>query len=106
MPAAELADENDHHRGDQRFGHRPPERFGEVCEGEVDAGAPGGAVDTPPVRQRFGEERDPADDREGDQPNRHQRCPVAAVEPPSRSSRSGSEVLSQPTPDPFWPLPR
>ena len=36
----------DHHGGDERAGDRLPERFDRVGEGEVGAGAAGGAVDT------------------------------------------------------------
>jgi hypothetical protein len=80
----QLPHEDDHDRGDQRFCERPSHGFRQVGEGEMDPGASGGAVDAPPARQRFGEEVDPADDREGDQPDRHQRRPVAPVEPPRR----------------------
>ena len=42
---AQQAHGEDHHRGDDRGGDRLPERFDRVGEGEVGAGATGGAVD-------------------------------------------------------------
>ncbi len=75
----------DHHRGDERFGDRQPERFDRVGEAEVGAGTTGGAVDAALAGEQGGEPAHPADDHECAQPDRHHRSPVPSVELPRRS---------------------
>ena len=77
------AHEDDHDRGDDRRGDRPPERFDQVGERQVDAGAPGRVVDAalPPASRPASRLTPPTITSRG-QPDRHQRPPVAAVELP------------------------